>query len=548
MTRGVDILDQNKILDTVIIGGGISGAAIVYELALKGISVALFEKSDYGNATSGATSKLIHGGLRYLKNMEFGLVRESLRERRILADIASNFVHPLAFLIPNKKGNLLTRAMLKSGMILYDGLGFDKKDTKDKGKALSNHSVTSISSIINEEPILETSKYDVATIFYDYQNFSPERLTLSFINSAQKKGAYTSNYTQVKNISKTENGLLKVTILDIIKGEEKDFFCKSLVNATGTWVDEVIDIFSHKKNNHKLKRSEGIHVVVDKIVNNHVISFQTKEGRHFMIMPWRDKTLIGTTDFEYAGSADNYKVTKQSLDEIIENVNDFFGSKKMTYSNILYSYGGLRPLIDDENNSYNASRKHEIINHSKTENIPIITVEGGKYTTSRNLAVDVSIKIEKLLGLQHTESHSEKYSLIGSEISNFDKFESKLLSKYSNDFKNSTISYIAKSYGTIADDIFKLALNNTNLKEELTSDGEILAEIEYAIENESVFTLEDVLFRRTGICQIGKPSNDTLNKIATMMQKKFSWDSNRKQKEINNILSKYKLPLSDTNI
>ena len=530
MNRGVDILDSNKVFDTIIIGGGISGAAI-------------FEKSDYGSATSGATSKLIHGGLRYLKNAEFGLVRESLRERRILADIASNFVHPLAFLIPNKNGNLITKVMLKAGMVLYDGLGFDKKNTKDKGKALPNHRVTSIASVIGEEPILESEKYDVATIFYDYQNFSPERLTLSFINSAQEKGAYTSNYASVKNISKQESGLLKVTILNIINGEEKEYLCKSIVNATGTWVDETIDKFSHKKNNHKIKRSEGIHVVVDKMVNSHVISFQTKEGRHFMIMPWRDKTLIGTTDFEYPGSADSYKVTKQSLDEIIENVNDFFGSEKLSYSDILYSYGGLRPLIDDENNSYNASRKHEIINHLETEGLPIITVEGGKYTTSRNLAIGVSSEIEKILGLKHGESHSEKYNLIGSEISNFDEFETRLLSKYSNDFEDSTIRYIVKSYGTIADDIFELAINNPNLKEVLTSDGEILAEVEYAIENESVFTLEDVLFRRTGICQVGKPNDEIIDRIATMMEKKFNWDKERKQEEISIVLSKYQLPL-----
>jgi glycerol-3-phosphate dehydrogenase len=190
---------KDQTFDLIIIGGGITGAAVAYAASSRGLKVALFEKKDYGGATSAATSKLIHGGLRYLANMEFKLVRESLHERRILGNIAPNFVYPLPFMFPNYirwKGNMWK---MMAGMFLYDMLSYDKKFTWDKSKRLPNHKTFSYRTTLQKEPNVISEKLRNSTVFYDYQSIFPERMTLAFIRSAVEYGAKVSNYTAVED-------------------------------------------------------------------------------------------------------------------------------------------------------------------------------------------------------------------------------------------------------------------------------------------------------------------------------------------------------------
>jgi glycerol-3-phosphate dehydrogenase len=274
-------------LDAIVIGGGITGAAVAYTAAGRGLKIALFEKKDYGGATSAATSKLIHGGLRYLANMEFKLVRESLQERRILGNIAPNFVYPLPFIFPNYKrwkGNMWK---LAAGMFLYDILSFDKQKTWDKSKRLPNHKTISYSEAVKFEPNLIADNLRNAVVFYDYQSIFPERLTLAFIKSAAEYGAKVSNYSEVVDfIYQDKNTVSGVLVKDILSGTQKEVKAPLIINCGGTWADIILSIASkNKESTHKVKRSEGIHIITPKIAGNHVVSIQKNEGGHIMIMP-----------------------------------------------------------------------------------------------------------------------------------------------------------------------------------------------------------------------------------------------------------------------
>ncbi len=528
--------------DLVIVGGGITGAAVAYIAAARGLSVALFEKKDYGGATSAATSKLIHGGLRYLANGELKLVRESLRERRILGNIAPNFVYPLPFIMPMYKrwrGNIWKMLI---GMFLYDLLSYDKKDTWDRSKKLQNHRLINHRKTIRVEPNLRMENLRNAFYFFDYQSIFPERLTLAFIKSATEYGASVSNYTPVEGFIFGEGRKITgVKVKDLFTGREKEVHADLVINCGGTWADKILGLAAGTDNLiHRVKRSEGIHIITKKIAGHHVVSLQKDDGGHMMIMPWREHSLIGTTDKEFTGDPDEYRVSMESIDEIIENVNTYYG-RKISREDIIHAYGGLRPLVDDETKgSYETSRKYEVYDNAADGIGGMITVEGGKYTTSRSLAREVLKMISEKLNKTLADSVSENLYLSGCEIRDMKQFMIRQHLNYK-DFSRNTVEYVSRNYGTESQVVFRLARSNPRFAEVVTHDGEILAEVVYAIQYESAKTLRDIMLRRTGIGTLGNPGNAVIDKIATLAAGMMGWSEKRKEEEIASLIKVYDL-------
>jgi glycerol-3-phosphate dehydrogenase len=528
--------------DLVIVGGGITGAAVAYIAAARGLSVALFEKKDYGGATSAATSKLIHGGLRYLANGELKLVRESLRERRILGNIAPNFVYPLPFIMPMYKrwrGNIWKMLI---GMFLYDLLSYDKKDTWDRSKKLQNHRLINHRKTIRVEPNLRMENLRNAFYFFDYQSIFPERLTLAFIKSATEYGASVSNYTPVEGFIFGEGKKITgVKVKDLFTGREKEVHADLVINCGGTWADKILGLAAGTDNLiHRVKRSEGIHIITKRIAGQHVVSLQKDDGGHMMIMPWREHSLIGTTDKEFTGDPDEYRVSMESIDEIIENVNTYYG-RKISREDIIHAYGGLRPLVDDETKgSYETSRKYEVYDNAADGIGGMITVEGGKYTTSRSLAREVLKMISEKLNKTLADSVSENLYLSGCEIRDMKQFMIRQHLNYK-DFSRNTVEYVSRNYGTESQVVFRLARSNPRFAEVVTHDGEILAEVVYAIQYESAKTLRDIMLRRTGIGTLGNPGNAVIDKIATLAAGMMGWSEKRKEEEIASLIKVYDL-------
>jgi glycerol-3-phosphate dehydrogenase len=541
LKRHIEELTGKK-FDLIIVGGGITGAAVAYIAAARGLSVALFEKEDYGGATSAATSKLIHGGLRYLANMEIRLVRESLRERRILGNIAPNFVYPLPFVLPNYKkwkGNIWK---MLAGMYLYDFLSYDKKDTWDKSKRLQNHRLISHSKTIRLEPNLKMENLRNSFYFFDYQSIFPERLTLAFIKSAAEYGARVSNYSPVEAFKyDSENRITGVEVKDLFSGETKNVYADLIVNCGGTWADKILGMATKKEFQvHKIKRSEGIHIITDKIAGNHVVSLQREDGGHMMIMPWRDHSLIGTTDKEYDGDPDEYCVSRESINDVIQAVNDNFG-KKISFKDIKHAYGGLRPLVDDQTKgSYQTSRKYEVYDDAADGIEGMITVEGGKFTTSRSLAREVLNMVAMKLNRTLSDPVSDNLYLSGCEIRDMKQFMIRQHLNYT-DFSKQTIEYVSRNYGTDSDVIFQIARDDPRYAEVVSHDGEILAEIVYAIKYESAKTLKDIMLRRTGTGTLGNPGKDIIDKITAVAVEMLNWDSKRIEEETDSLMKVYQL-------
>jgi glycerol-3-phosphate dehydrogenase len=524
---------KGETFDIIVIGGGITGASVAYDAASRGLSVALLEKNDFGWATSAATSKMIHGGLRYLNNLEFGLVRESLRERKIMENIAPNLVYPMALMVPTSNRLKSNKFLMRAFFSLYDILSFDKKWTRDKSKRIPNHKTYSRKKTLEMESHVREENLTGAAVYYDCQSIFPERLTLAFIKSAVQYGAKVANYAQVVDFIYSNGKDIKgVKIRDVLKNRNLEIRGTLVVNCGGPWADIVLDLAEKGNGNHHIRRSEGIHIIIKKMVNSHGLVLLTPKGRFFFILPWRNHSLIGTTDMEYVGNPDNYRVPRERVENLIEEVNETFGDGKLSYDDVLFAYGGLRPLVDDETEgTYESSRKYEIYDNAEDGYDGLITVEGGKYTTSRNLAEKVLNMVEKKLNRSLKKPITDRQHLHGCEIADMNRFLSDLRDTYG-DFSANTVEYLGKNYGTESREVFELARKNKKLTEPLTADGEILAEVLYAVKNEMARTLNDILFRRTGFGTLGNPGNGVIKKIAVIAARELKWSDSRLEKEM----------------
>ena len=470
-------------------------------------------------------------------------MRESLTERRILENIAPNVVYPLPFMIPTYSNLKNNKIVLFIGMVLYDLLSLDKAWTWDRTKKLRFHKTISAKRTRNLEPYVVGTKLTGSSIYYDCQNINPERLTLGVLNSAMANGAKAANYAKVKSFIKDGNTVKGVKVVDLLNNKEYDITAKITINCTGPWTDIVLNSASDEsEEKHHIRRSEGIHVIAKKMCFKHAILSMTKEGRHVMFIPWRNHTLIGTTDKEYFGNPDDYKVTKQSIQELLDEINRNYGTEKLKYEDIQFAYGGLRPLVDNQTEaSYESSRKYEIFDNANEGLDGLITVEGGKYTTSRKLANQLMKPVSKKLKRKLGKSITGKKYLVDSDIRNMESFIRQLVLRYPM-FCEATINYVGRNYGLQCHTIFRLAMYDKPLSQVLTEDGEILAEVVYVIKKEMAYTLSDIFFRRTGIGTLGYPGDETFNKVVETAKKYLNWDNQKTQDEIDKVMGKFNLP------
>ncbi|PKA14673.1 glycerol-3-phosphate dehydrogenase/oxidase [Leptospira haakeii] len=534
LDRFIERVKDETYFDVLIIGGGITGSALAYEVASRGLSVVLVEKEDFGGATSSATGKLIHGGLRYLKRFDLSLVREALKERRILSNIAPNLVYPYPMILPNP--GLLE----KIGLLVYDLLSFDRNRTWDKSKRIPAHKNLSKKEIQSRGLVMDSAIY-----FYDCIMPSPERLTLAFLKSAVQEGASVSNYTRAEGLLFDGNRVTGAVVKDIIHNKNVKLNASVVVNASGPWSQDFLNGTKKIKVPVPKTRSEGIYLITKKYFDTMVLHVG-KKG-HFSFAPWRGKNMIGPTEKAYYGPVEDWKLSKESILEFLEYINSSgLLSEKLELKDIEFAYGGLRPLAEtggEDKETYSASRKSELLDHSKEGIEGLISAGGGKYTTSRHFAEKIFKLIQKKFSKKTGPNISEKKFLKGCEIQNIESYLENAKSSYPNISKN-TIEYLVRHYGTEYGAILELANSSQQLSEVLDEDGELAAQVLYAIRFEMAMNLQDIFLRRTGLGTVGLPTDDVLFKVAEIVGKEWNWSSEKKSEEIEILKRRLKLPVS----
>lgn len=531
LERFIENISDEAYFDVLIIGGGITGSALAYEVASRGLSVALVEKEDFGGATSSATGKLIHGGLRYLKRFDLSLVREALKERRILSNIAPNLVYPYPMILPNP--GLLE----KVGLFVYDLLSFDRNRTWDKSKKIPAHKNLSKKEIKSLGLAMDSAIY-----FYDCIMPSPERLTLAFLKSAAQEGASVSNYTRAEELIFDGNRVTGVIVKDVIHNKNVKLKASVVVNASGPWSQDLLNGTKKIKVPVPKTRSEGIYLITKKYFDTMVLHVG-KKG-HFSFAPWRGKNMIGPTEKAYYGPVEDWKLSPESISEFLEYINSSgLLSEKLELKDIEFAYGGLRPLAEsggEDKGTYSASRKSELQDHSKDGVEGLISAGGGKYTTSRHFAEKIFKLIQKKSIKKVGPSISDKKFLKGCEIQNIESYLENSKTSHPNISKN-TIEYLVRHYGTEYESILELANFSKQLSEVLDEDGEIAAQVLYAIRFEMAMNLQDIFLRRTGLGTVGLPSDEVLTKVAEIAGQEWNWSVEKKSEEIEKLKRRLKL-------
>jgi glycerol-3-phosphate dehydrogenase len=429
-------------------------------------------------------------------------------------------------------------------MILYDLLSYDKGFAWDPSKRLPWHRLLSLERTTELEPLVKADNLTGGILYYDCANLMPERLTLAFILSAVKAGAEVANYAKVEDFLRVSDRVSGVAVRDLLNEKIINLRAKLVVNCGGPWADLLLGIARGKPGEKQIRRSEGIHLITRRLTKEKVaIGGLTPTGRACNLIPWRGHTLIGTTDQEYIGDPDKFCVTRQKIEEYIAEVNAAFGnSELLRYSDVVYAYGGLRPLVDDQTEDvYKTSRKYEIFDHEQ-EGLPgLITVEGGKYTTSRKLAENVLKTINKKFGKCKVKSITASQYLVGCEIPDITAFVEAAKQSY-RDFPEHSVDYLARIYGTALPQVMEISRNDKQYAVVLNADGEMPSQAVYAIRHEMARTLMDILIRRTGIGTLGDPGSSVLEKLAEIAARELNWSQSRVDQELETASKALSLP------
>ena len=530
--------------DVLIIGGGITGSCIARDAAMRGLKVALVEKRDFSHATSAANSKLVHGGLRYLKNFELGLVRESLRERRIWQRIAPHLVYPLPFLVPqpaDKRGTLT----LRIGLSLYDWLSFDRTWLDDKDQRLPGHRGVKNDELKSRAAIASDSGYPTAIEYHDCQMYAPERLGLACLQDAAARGAVVVNYAEATELGKDNTGAVTgATVCDLTTGTELRIAARVTVNAAGPWADGVMAMAQDGAPSHRLIRAKGIHLITRALTTGNTALAMFVGSGHFFVLPWRGHSIIGTTDDVFEGSPDSVTPTDADIGKMIAAVNVGLPSANLTRADVIHAYAGVRPLIDEsapgaEGASYKKSRKAEIIDHTEDGEPGLYSALGGKWTTSRHVAAQAVDMIEKRLGRRVKRAKTDRVPLGGESTGNFAQFVAALQATHKLT-DPAVLANIARNYGTAAEEVIAAAKGDHALLEPLSPVlPDCGAEIVYAIRREMALTLEDVMFRRTGIGTLGHPGDAVVTRCAALMAAALHWTPDETARQIASVTAHF---------
>ncbi|HEX3672905.1 MAG TPA: glycerol-3-phosphate dehydrogenase/oxidase [Rhizomicrobium sp.] len=528
----------NETFDLLIIGGGVTGACVARDAALRGLSVALIEKGDFANATSAHNSKLIHGGLRYLRNFELGLVRESLRERRIWQRIAPHLVQPLPFLVPLYDAGFKERAMLSAGLNLYDLLSFDRARLDDPDERLPGHHWLDKRRALAEEPMLDAPGFEGSFRYYDAQMYSPERLALENILDASLNSAAVANYVAAERLSIRNGRIEGAQVREAFGGGDFEIRAKLTLLAAGPWADLFLNQALGKPTAHKLLRSKGIHLVVPPMTKTDALTVAAGAA-HFFVLPWRGYSLLGTTDTQFLGAPDDVGVTESDVDGFLGFINGHLPSAHLKRGDVRHFYAGLRPLVDDgSGDTYDASRRAELIDHGKDDGADgLFSAIGGKWTTSRDLAETVTDTIAKKLGQRVRGCTTGTTRLPGGSIPRRREFFAALAKAY----PNIATGHLGRLYGTRLSEVIAEAGNRTELLSAIAPTGDIGAQVLFAMREEMAMSLSDVVMRRTGIGQLGDPGDAALQSTAALMAQELGWDDARRAREIAAVQTNFRL-------
>jgi glycerol-3-phosphate dehydrogenase len=484
--------------DVIVIGGGIIGCGIARDAALRGLKVALVEKHDFGSGTTSGSTRLIHGGLRYLQTGDFALVRLDLRERETLLRIAPHLVKPLPFLLPLPR-RAFGRLRLRIGMHLYDVLSYDK--------SLPSHRVLRPADLRRAEPALDDSRFHGAALFYDAQCVSPERLAIENVIDAHEHGAVVRNYAEVVGAIRDGDRLAGVTVKDVLGGGTSELRGRVVVNASGPWFDRVAGVIEAAPR-PRVRTTKGIHIACENVLHQHALVLESPiDGRVVFAIPWMGYTWVGTTDTDFDGDPGTAAATDDDVRYLMESVTPYLPGLRTARR--FWTCAGVRALIRSEGWASGVSRMHAI----GTDVPGLVSVIGGKLTGYRAIAEEVVDAVERRLGVD-TEPVTGRVKLPGGGA------------------ERSGDPHLDALYGSRAHRVRELAYAEPGLDQPLAAGiPDIAAQVAVAARHEWCARVEDFMLRRSYLGFRPDRGAPALAAVVAVLRAALGWSEERAQSE-----------------
>ncbi len=521
---------QRSQYDVVIIGAGITGAGVAREAAMRNLKVAVVDMQDFAAGTSSRSTKLAHGGIRYIAYSEMDLVKSATRERNWMRVQIPHLVRPLPFFLPFMEGAKLKKRVLQSAAKIYDFLSDDKSEFKNFKKYKSY----TAEEVYNLEPEFTKEGTLGGLIYYD-TNIDDARLTIEILKEAIIRGADSINYCKVFGYIKNNGKIVGIKCKDLEKKTDFEIRGSLVINATGIWTDNLIENYPDTIPNPLIRPTKGVHLLYKRENMGNTMAtglYSNIDNRFFFVIPRNKKyTLLGTTDTDYQGDLANPFCDKEDADYLIGSAKLYFPNAKLDYENILSTYAGIRPLVMQKGKPESQiSRKHIIF----FSNDNLLTITGGKLTEWREMADDLFKHIEEkeiFADIEKEKNWSRQPFIISLE-----KDEWVDILQNSGIHLDEDISdHIYQQYGKGATQILDMIKEDASLKERIIDENDFInAEILYVLRYELSPHLIDVFRRRTemSLWIHHRRASEAAEKVARIMEKEYSWDNETRNREI----------------
>ena len=525
--------------DIAIIGGGITGAGLALDAALRGRRTVLLEKRDFSAGTSSRSTKLIHGGLRYLEHYDFAMVREGLRERAILTRIAPHLAEPFPFLVPvyrDRRRNYSHPLLMRAGMILYGLLA---------GRfGPGRHRKLSTDEALSFAPGLDRHGLEGALLYYDGLT-NDSRLVIDVLKRAHEEGACLINHATVTGLQRDEQGKLNgLRLRDQLGGGEMSCQARVVINATGVWMEETLRLPGGNPGriNRTVRPSKGIHLTVaaERLPVSGAWLIPSLVGhRFYFVVPWEGRVNIGTTDTDYDGSKDDPQALGSEIDEILAAINAYFPTAALEPADVISSWAGLRPLISDPEVSQTTdiSRQEEVIESADG----LISIGGGKLTTYRLMAENGINLAEQRLHERGDRaprrSQTARTPICGGDLdrSALSALATQIATEH--ELALPTARHLVFNYGSEAQQIVELIEEDADLRLPLVSGlPNIAAEVLYAVRHEMALSVTDVLTRRTRLAMLaGATTLTSAERVADIMAHELGWSAAERSRQLEDL-------------
>lgn len=552
MKRDLESL-TGRTYDLLVIGGGIHGACIAWDATLRGLSVALIERGDFGQETSANSLKTVHGGLRYLQDADINLVRLMIHERTSYLRIAPHLVHPLPCLTPTYSRLTRSRLALGVALKLNDLAGYDRNRNPDPEKHIPSSRLVSREECLKILPGLPDLGVTGGAIWHDGQVYDTERLTLSFVRSAEIGGASVANYVEAVGLLRKDSKVIGIKARDAFTGDEFDIQAQVVVNSAGPWVDKILRRGKLEMQGQLFNHSLAMNIITKKVIDGYgagvpswpksKVKEDEKVSHMLFISPWRNRSLIGTFHFHYHGDPDQFHVSEVDLENILAEINSAYPEINLNLEDITFVHHGFLP---EEKGSpekeVSLIRKGKVFDHRGEDGIEgLITVMGVKYTTARQLAENTVELVFEHLGRSGSKSMTAITQLHDGQIESFDDYLNSLVQQDSSQLDSNLIDHLVRSYGTTYPGLRELInIAEAQHKLGLLSPQVIRAQVHYAVREEMALKLSDVILRRTGLGSVGKPDNGILQLCTEIMAAELGWDKRKKEDEVDEVNAVYK--------